>query len=200
VVVAELSRRIEAAVAAFHAAHPLDAGMGREALRGKLPPVVDPRLFAKVLSLAAEKGGLAVEGDVVKKRGHVAAAAGAASALRDRVAALLAQAGITPPWLTELPAAAGASTADVQSVLKLLLAENRVVRVSAELWCDAAAVAGVRERLVAFLRERKGITTQEFKDLVGATRKHVIPLAEYFDREKVTLRVGEKRVLRGEQP
>ena len=53
-------------------------------------------------------------------------------------------------------------------------------------------------RLVAFLRERKAITTQEFKDLVGATRKHVIPLAEHFDREKVTLRVGEKRVLRGE--
>ena len=56
----------------------------------------------------------------------------------------------------------------------------------------------LREKLVAFLRERKSITTQEFKDLVGATRKHVIPLAEHFDEEKVTLRVGEKRVLRGE--
>ena len=52
---------------------------------------------------------------------------------------------------------------------------------------------------MAFLREHQGITTQEFKDLVGATRKHVIPLAEHFDREKVTLRVGEKRVLRGER-
>ena len=82
-------------------------------------------------------------------------------------------------------------------MLKLLLAEGRVVRASAELWFDAAAVAALREKLVAFLRERHEITTQQFKDLVGATRKHVIPLAEYFDREKVTLRVGEKRVLRG---
>ncbi|HTN52893.1 MAG TPA: SelB C-terminal domain-containing protein, partial [Anaeromyxobacter sp.] len=63
---------------------------------------------------------------------------------------------------------------------------------------DAGAVAALRQRLVEFLRARREITTQEFKDLVGATRKHVIPLAEYFDREKVTLRVGEKRVLRGE--
>jgi len=59
-------------------------------------------------------------------------------------------------------------------------------------------VAGLRQRLVGFLKERRSITTQEFMDLVGATRKHVIPLAEYFDREKVTLRVGEKRTLRGE--
>jgi len=111
---------------------------------------------------------------------------------------LLRVGALTPPWLAELPAAAGASAADVQAVLKLLLAEGRAVRVSAELWFDAGAVAGLRDRLVAFLRERSGITTQEFKDLVGATRKHVIPLAEYFDREKVTLRVGERRVLRGD--
>jgi selenocysteine-specific elongation factor len=90
-----------------------------------------------------------------------------------------------------------AGPADVGAVLKLLLAEGKVVRVSAELYFDAAAVAGLREKLVGVLKERRAITTQEFKDLVGATRKHVIPLAEYFDREKVTLRVGEKRMLRG---
>jgi selenocysteine-specific elongation factor len=134
----------------------------------------------------------------VKKRGHLAASAASAGALKEKVASLLAKGGLTPAWLAELPAAAGASASDVQAVLKLLLAEGRVVRVSSELWFDAAAIAGLREKLVGFLRERREISTQEFKDLVGATRKHVIPLAEYFDREKVTLRVGEKRVLRGE--
>jgi len=52
---------------------------------------------------------------------------------------------------------------------------------------------------VEHLRARREITTQEFKDLVGATRKHVIAArGSTFDREKVTLRIGEKRVLRGE--
>ena len=74
-----------------------------------------------------------------------------------------------------------------------------MVRVSSEMWFDAAAVNALRERLVAHLKARREISTQEFKDLVGASRKHVIPLAEYFDREKVTLRVGEKRVLRSGQ-
>ncbi|BDG03039.1 selenocysteine-specific translation factor [Anaeromyxobacter oryzae] len=198
-VAADLARRIADAVRAFHREHPLAAGVGREELRGRLPPVTDPRLFQRLLAQAAERGALVVEGEHVREQAHRAAAAGATGgALKEKVAGVLAKGGLTPPWLAELPSAVSATPADVQAVLKLLATEGRVVRVSAELHFDAAAVQGLRERLVAFLRERKAITTQEFKDLVGATRKHVIPLAEYFDREKVTLRVGEKRVLRGE--
>jgi selenocysteine-specific elongation factor len=195
----DLSARLAAAVDAFHAEHALAAGMGREELRGRLPPVADPRLFQRLLAGLAERGELVIEGDHVRRRGHAAAAPDAAGgALKERVAVALARGGLAPAWLGELPALVGASAPDVQAVLKLLATEGRVVRVSAELWFDAAAVAGLREKLVAFLRDRKSITTQEFKELVGATRKHVIPLAEHFDREKVTLRVGEKRVLRGE--
>jgi selenocysteine-specific elongation factor len=197
-VAADLARRLVSAVEAFHAGKPLAAGMGKQELRGRLPPVTDARLFQRVLGQLVEKGELVLEGDHVRKKGHAAASGGDAVALKEKLAALLAEGGLTPAWLAELPAAAGASVADVQAVLKLLLADGRVVRVSAELWFDAAAVAALREKLVAFLRARREITTQEFKDLVGATRKHVIPLAEYFDRERVTLRVGEKRVLRGE--
>jgi selenocysteine-specific elongation factor len=194
----ELSRRLGVAVAAFHRDHPLAAGIGREELRGRLPPVTDARLFQRLVAQAAERGELVVEGDHVRARGHAAASGAAGGALKEGVAGALARGGLTPPWLAELPAAVGGSAADVQAVLKLLLAEGRVVRVSSELYFDAGAVKALEARLVAFLRERKQISTQEFKDLVGATRKHVIPLAEFFDREKVTLRVGERRVLRGE--
>jgi selenocysteine-specific elongation factor len=195
----ELAERLRAAVQAFHRQRPLATGVGREELRGRLPPVTDPRLFQRLLAQLAEKGELRVEGDLVGAPEHVAAAGGSGgAALKARVAEALRRGGLTPPALAELAATAGASAADLAAVLKLLLAEGAVVRVSPELWCDAAAVAGLRQRLVEYLRARREISTQEFKELVGATRKHVIPLAEYFDREKVTLRVGEKRVLRGE--
>ncbi|HET8541332.1 MAG TPA: selenocysteine-specific translation elongation factor [Anaeromyxobacter sp.] len=195
----ELSARLVRAVDAFHAEKPLAAGVGREELRGRLPPVVDPRLFQRLLAQLADRGELVVEGDHARRPGHAAAASrGAGGAQKEKLAEVLAKGGLTPPWLSELPAAVGASADDVHALLKLLAAEGRAVRVSSELWFDAAALGGLRARLVAFLRERRSITTQEFKDLVGATRKHVIPLAEHFDNEKVTLRVGEKRVLRGE--
>jgi selenocysteine-specific elongation factor len=194
----ELAARLLAAVDAFHRAHPLAAGVGREELRGRLPPVTDPRVFQRLLAQLAERGELVLEGDHVRRKAHSAGSAGGGGALKEKVAAALAAGGVAPPRVAELPAAVSGSEADVQAVLKLLAAEGRAVRVSAELWYDAAALSTLRERLVAFLRERKAITTQEFKDLVGATRKHVIPLAEHFDAEKLTLRVGEKRVLRGE--
>jgi selenocysteine-specific elongation factor len=197
-VAAELGRRLAGAVAAFHRDHPLAAGVGRETLRGALPPITDPRLFQRLLAQAVERGDLVAEGEHVREKGHAAASGAAGGALKEKVAGLLARGGLTPPWLAELPAAAGASAADVGAVLKLLLAEGRVLRATPELWFDAAVVKALEAKLVAFLRERKQISTQEFKELVGATRKHVIPLAEYFDREKVTLRVGERRVLRGE--
>jgi len=197
-VAADLARRLVAAAEAFHRAKPLAGGVGREELRGALPPVTDARLFQRLLAQLAEKGDLVVEGDQVRRKGHAAASGAGAGALKEKVGALLAAGGLTPPWLAELPGLAAADADDVQAVLKLLLAEGRVVRVSSELWYDGAAVAALREKLVAFLRTRQEISTQEFKDLVGATRKHVIPLAEFFDRERVTLRVGEKRHLRGE--
>ena len=193
----ELSARLLRAVEAHHLAAPLSAGLGREALRGVLPPVADHRLFGRLLARLVEAGRLAVEGDLVRLPGHRAAAAGGAGGeAKARVAAALEKGGLTPPWLSELPAAAGVPPEDCAAVLKLLVAEGAAVRVSAELYFAAAAVEALRVRLVERLKAGGAITTGEFKELVGATRKHVIPLAEYFDREKVTLRVGERRQLR----
>jgi selenocysteine-specific elongation factor len=193
-----LAARLVEAVGAFHRAKPLAAGVSREELRGKLPPVTDPRLFARLLAGLADKGELVAEGDHVRWPSHHAASGAAGGALKADVSAVLARSGLTPPWLSELPAAVKAPLAEVVAVLKLLVAERRALRISSELYFDASAVQRLRERLVLHLQEKRAITTQEFKELVGATRKHVIPLAEYFDREKVTLRVGEKRVLRGD--
>jgi len=198
-VAAELSARLVAAVEAHHAREPLAAGMGREALRGVLPPVADVRLFTRLLARLGEAGTLVAEGDLVRRAGHRAAAAGGAgSAGKAKVAAVLQAAGLTPPRIQELPGLAGIGADESAAVLKLLLADGTVVRVAPDLYFDAAAVAVLAERLRAWLREKRTISTADFKELVGATRKHVIPLAEYFDRDKVTLRVGELRQLRGE--
>jgi selenocysteine-specific elongation factor len=197
-VATDLRERLLAALRDFHAAQPLAAGAGREELRGRLPPVTDPRLFQRLVTQLAEKGELVLDGDRVRLHGHVAASGGKGGALKDRIAELLREGGLTPPRVVDLPELSGASAADVTAVLKLLAADHAAVRVSTEIWFDAAAVEGLRLRLVEHLRTHQQIDTQAFKELVGATRKHVIPLAEYFDREKVTLRVGEKRVLRGD--
>jgi selenocysteine-specific elongation factor len=194
----QLSARLLAGLTTHHRAHPREAGMGLEALRGLLPPVADARLFQRLLVQLGEAGAVAIDGELVRRAEHRVVAGAAGDALAGRVCEVLRRGGLTPPLLSELPAACAGAPAELAAALKQLLAEGRVVRVSADLHYDAGMLDGLRERLVAWLRQRPQITTQEFKELVGASRKHVIPLAEYFDRERVTLRVGDHRVLRGQ--
>jgi selenocysteine-specific elongation factor len=80
----------------------------------------------------------------------------------------------------------------------MLARGGSLVRVK-DLVFFAPAVDELREKLRAHLQAKREITPQEWKELVGASRKFTIPLAEHFDAEKLTMRVGEVRKLRGLQ-
>ena len=71
------------------------------------------------------------------------------------------------------------------------------MRVKPDLCFDRAAVDALADRLRAHLAAQREITAQQWKELSGVTRKYAIPLAEHFDAEKLTLRVGDVRRLRG---
>jgi selenocysteine-specific elongation factor len=101
--------------------------------------------------------------------------------------------------LAELAKALALPAERVVALLKLLVAEGAVVRAKDDLYFSAVAIDDLRTRLRAFLTAKGEITTPEFKQLTGATRKFTIPLGELFDREKLTLRLGDKRVLRGSE-
>ena len=70
------------------------------------------------------------------------------------------------------------------------------LKIKEDLYVHREALEDLRKRLVAFLEEHNEITTPQFKDMTGTSRKYTIPLIEYFDREHVTVRVGDSRLLR----
>ncbi|MCP3144223.1 selenocysteine-specific translation elongation factor [Pyxidicoccus xibeiensis] len=191
-----LQQRALALLAAFHEREPLREGLPREELRQRLSSELDARVFQRVSQALVDAGKVELDREVVRLKGRGRTLTLGDEAARTRLAAELSAAGLSPPTLNELAQKLQLSTARLQELLKVMVAEGTAVRVSEELCFDAGALAGLRERLVAHLREKKEITTQAFKEMVGQSRKFVIPLSEYFDREKVTLRVGEKRVLR----
>ncbi|MEI8256457.1 MAG: SelB C-terminal domain-containing protein, partial [Deltaproteobacteria bacterium] len=81
--------------------------------------------------------------------------------------------------------------------LKRLVEKGVAVRVNAELYVSSAAMADLEQRLVAWLTAKASIDAQGFKELTAASRKWTIPIAEYFDAKKVTMRIGDVRKLRG---
>lgn len=191
-----LQGRALALLAAFHEREPLREGLSREELRQRLSSALDARAFQRVSQALVESGRVELERDVVRLKGRGRTLTLGDTAARARLAAELSAAALAPPSLPELEQKLQLPASRLRELLGVMVVEGAAVRVSEGLWFAAGALASLRERLVAHLREKKEITTQDFKEMVGQSRKFVIPLSEYFDREKVTLRVGEKRVLR----
>jgi selenocysteine-specific elongation factor len=111
---------------------------------------------------------------------------------QDVLAKLLAT-GLEPPRPKELAGAMGLGEAAVKPALERLIAAKLVTKIKPDLVMHAQVVAAIRVKLVAFLAAHITIDAQQWKELTGASRKFTIPLAEFFDAEKLTLRVGDLR-------
>jgi selenocysteine-specific elongation factor len=179
---------------AFHAAAPEKDGLPREELRQKLT-VPHERTFAKLLASLTESGRVEAAAELVRLQGRKGRLDAGGASLKDALDLALEKGALAPPTHGELAAALKAPQARIEELLKVLVQEGRAHK-AGELHFHAAAITALESRLVDHLKAKEAITTTEFKELVGGTRKFVIPLAELFDARKVTLRVGEKRVLR----
>jgi selenocysteine-specific elongation factor len=191
-----LTARALSLLEAHHQREPLKEGLGKEELRQRLSPELEPRILARLVQSLLDSGRVEAHAELLRLPGRGAALTAQQSGARERLLEALATAALAPPRVDELALAAALPRPRTVELLKLLASLGQVVRVSEELYFHAPALDQLRARLVAHLTEHKEISTQAFKDLVGQSRKYVIPLSEYFDREKVTLRVGEKRILR----
>ncbi len=193
----ERARRI---LERFHRENPLLPGMPAEALRQRLQPELSPRVFRALLDDFCRRGALAVTADTVRLSSHRVQLSGQRAGQSEKLAALFDQAGLAPPRPEEAAQRLSCGVKEVHELLSHLARSGRLIRVSAELFFSAPAIEELRARLRQHLASRGAITTQEWKGLVGQSRKFAIPLAEYFDREKMTLRVGDRRVPRAADP
>ena len=164
-------------------------GISREALRTQLPAALPVRAFDAILLGLVERGTVIAVGERVAR----AALVQRPSTSELRIAEQLERWALEPLRPKEISAALGFGDAEVKAALDRLVAAHLAIKVKPDLYVHAPAIAALRARLIAFLDEHKTIDPQQWKELTGASRKFTIPLAEYFDAEKVTLRVGETR-------
>ena len=193
--------RVEAAaaLAAFHAREPLKPGMSKEELRTRLGGL-DERVFLALLERFAAAGVLVIDKDKVRGADHAVRLTPAQQAASDRIEAEFREAGVAPPTLEEAFAKVGLAGSSAQAIAQLLVESRHLVRIREGLYFHAEPLQVAVDRVVAFLRENQAITPQQIKDLLGISRKYAIPLLEWLDTQRLTLRVGDKRVLREGTP
>jgi selenocysteine-specific elongation factor len=192
-----LEKRTLDLIRQFHKDNPLKGGLDKEELKGMLRM----RLSAKVLNLAVDglvkKKQVEAEGSKLRLPGFKAAVGKDQGAFKDKIVEAIKKGGTQPPVREELPSLFGITDKDARDLLKLLADEGRTVRINDSLHLDKDVVEKIRADLKKHLEAKKEITMAEFRDLAKTSRKFAVPLMEYFDSQKLTQRVGDKRVLRG---
>ncbi len=180
----------------YHGANPLKAGMPKEELKSKLPAILGQKLFTLLINHLTKDKVIVVEEETVRLTTHKVSLAADQSGVRKKILGSYRSSGLQPPYFKELSKTYDIDPADARDVLGLLVDGGDILKIKEDLFFDRRAVAELQGRLVDFLQENEEITTPQFKDMTGASRKYVIPLIEYFDSMKVTIRIGDIRKLR----
>ncbi|HXJ80060.1 MAG TPA: selenocysteine-specific translation elongation factor [Candidatus Methylomirabilis sp.] len=180
----------------FHAENPLRAGISREELRSRAGNAQE-RVFGQLLASLEAEGVVRTDKDQVRLGSHSIRLSPEQQRVVSGLDADFLQAGAAPPSPEEALAKLGVKGNERHELFQLLVAERRLVRAKESLYFHADALQTIQDKLVAYLREKKEIGPGDMKDLLGITRKYAIPLMEYFDSQRVTVRQGERRVLRG---
>jgi selenocysteine-specific elongation factor len=193
----QLKTAAAAGVAEFHKQNPLVAGISREELRERLSASAEA-LNAALDALVREKK-LEVAGEQVRAAGRGVTMSQDEAAAMQRIEQAFSSAGLKVPLLKEVLASLPIDQARAQKIVTLLLRDKVLVKLSDELVFHRNALAGLRQTMQQYRQRASGsvakIDVPAFKDLIGVTRKHAIPLLEYLDREHVTRRVGDERVI-----
>ena len=195
-VMADLKRFTLDYLKEFHQKNPLQGGAGKEELKSKLPHQVDPRLFNHLLSILTGEKKIALEKETVRLASHTISLKEEEKDLRKKIVVLFSRTRLQPPTVKETLAELGVSENELKPVLQLLTKEKVLVKVKEDLYFHRQALEELEGKVVDFLKQNKEMTPPQFKDLSQVSRKFAIPLLEHFDGKKLTMRIGDKRVLR----
>jgi len=195
-VFAEVQKKTLEKVERFQKENPLLPGILREDLRASLGKRVRAETFRAALEELAAQKKLDAAGELVKKAGSEIKLQPEETRAKDAIEAAFAAAGLQVPSVKEVLAKLAIETKRAERLLQILLREKNLVRASPELIFHREALAELKARMAAYKKSKgERISVPTFKELTGITRKYAIPLLEYLDRERVTRRAGDDRVI-----
>ena len=192
----ELEQQSLQILADYHRKFPLKPGLSKEELRRQLPPAMEVRLFNYLLGGMAQKKQMVSEKDLVRLSTHKVTLAQDQEDVSRRLEELYRKGHFSPPTFKEATEASKIAADKVKQLLQVLVNQGRLIKVKEDLYFHQAAIEALKAALIDFLKQNREITVNQFKDLTQTSRKFSIPLLEYFDSTRTTVRVGETRRLR----
>jgi len=192
----DIQRRIIEETKAYHEKLPLKEGIQKEELRTTLGRFVAPKLFQMAINDLGKSGLIVIDRENIRLAGHSADLKGELEELRKEIAGAYLESGLTPPSIKEILQKFANRKSQADSVLSVMLKEGGIVKVSGDLCFHRDILQKLKDDYKNLLLREGKVAPADFKKLTGLSRKFVIPLMEYFDMTKLTIRAGEYRILR----
>jgi selenocysteine-specific elongation factor len=196
-----LSNAVVGELDRYHKRDPLARGMMRETLREKLFTHSAPELFNGVIARLEAQTKVVSEKDIVRSSKHSVGLSEQEAELSQRIEQVYLAAGVEAPTIDEAMTKANVAApqrAQARKILQLLIDDRTLVRIHGEMFMHTRVVLDLKAKLHKYAAQHEPdrlIDVAAFKDLAGVSRKYAIPLLEFFDREQVTRRAGDKRLI-----
>jgi selenocysteine-specific elongation factor len=188
-----LKQLLTETVSDFHKQNPLVSGISKEALREKLD--VKPEIFGLALDSLAREAIVEHAGELVRLPGRGVVMKDEEAESKQTIETAFATAGLKVPPLRDVLAGLKVDKGRAQKIVTLLLRDKVLVKISEDLVFHRDSLNDLRQRVATEKARSAKMDVARFKDLAGVSRKYAIPLLEYLDREHVTRRVGDERVI-----
>jgi selenocysteine-specific elongation factor len=192
---AQLMEQVVRYLDVFHNNNPLSTGIPKEQLSSGLGKTCHPLALRAALNQLADTKTILVENELVSLSGRKVVLNREESAAKAQIEEAFLQAGWKVPVLDEVLAAVSVPPDQARKLVILLAKEKRLVKISDNLLYHAESIARLKELLTRYKKQSTQIDVGKFKDLTDISRKYAIPLLEFLDRERVTRRVGDCRVI-----
>jgi selenocysteine-specific elongation factor len=188
-----LKSSIVSAVGSFHRKNPLVAGISKEELRDQGKATTE--VFPFALDTLVREKKLETAGEIVHLPGRAVVMKDDEAESKKIIEHAFASSGLKVPALKDVLAGLKLDRVRAQKIVTLLLRDKILVKISDDLVFHRDALLDLRKRMLSEKTKSPKIDVARFKDLTGVSRKYAIPLLEYLDREHVTRRVGDERVI-----
>jgi selenocysteine-specific elongation factor len=195
VAVEKCTAAIRRYVESFHRENPLLPGVPKQDVRGRSGNP-SAELYQAALDDLVKSGAVTVSGDLVHRAGREIALTPEEARAKEMIETEFARAGLAVPSFEAVLEKLPVESKRAAKILQILLREKVLLKLADDLVFHRDALASVKQ-LVARYKAQKGVRlpVPVFKELAGVTRKYAIPLLEYLDREQVTRRAGDERVI-----
>ena len=182
---------------AYHTKNPLQSGLAKEELRTSLGRKVDLKVFNYCINDLLKKSVIVQEESVVRMAEHQVALKADEEQLRQELRQWYGEKGLSTPTIKEtMERFAEYPERLLKDVIDLQLRDGTLLKISESLYYEKAIIDPLIGAVMQYMEKNGEIDAPAFKELTGLTRKFSIPILEYLDRIKVTMRIGDKRILR----